>query len=102
LTSDLFDCHRVCRPLDILRDRYQTTLNALKNIDYSDGVEYAINILSGKYGLMCQYDKALNFETIWSSVFDMTNNKIYRAEGNPLRAKFIEDKRLPKKRLKLW
>ena len=102
MTSDLFDCHRVCRPLDILRDRYQTTLNALKNIDYSDGVEYAINILSGKYGLMCQYDKALNFETIWSSVFDMTNNKIYSAEGNPLRAKFIEDKRLPKKRLKLW
>jgi len=69
-------------------------LKALKNIDYSDGVEYAINILSGKHGLMCQYDKTLNFDTIWSSVFDMTNNKIYRAEGNPLRTKFIEDKRL--------
>ena len=67
------------------RERYQTALNALKNIDYSDGVEYAINILSGKHGLMCQYDNTLNFETIWSSVFDMTNNKIYRAEGNPLR-----------------
>jgi predicted choloylglycine hydrolase len=74
--------------------RYQTAFTALKNIDDSNGVEYAINILSGKYGLMCQYDKALNFETIWSSVFDMTNNKIYRAEGNPLRTKFIEDKRL--------
>jgi predicted choloylglycine hydrolase len=75
-------------------ERYLTALTALKNIDDSDGVEYAINILSGKYGLMCQYDKVLNFETIWSSVFDMTNNKIYRAEGNPLRTKFIEDKRL--------
>lgn len=74
--------------------RYQTTYNALKNIDYSDGVEHAKNILSGKYGFMCQYDKALNFETIWSSVFDISNNKIYRAEGNPQRTKFIEDKRL--------
>ena len=39
-------------------------------------------------------DKELNFDTIWSSVFDITNNEIYRAEGNPLRAKYIEDKRL--------
>jgi len=75
-------------------DRYQTAWKALKNIDYSDGVEHAINILRGKHGLMCQYDKALNFDTIWSSVFDITHNKIYRAEGNPLRAKFIKDKRL--------
>ena len=76
------------------RGRYQTALNALKNIDYNDGVEHAINILSGKHGFMCQYDKALNFDTIWSSVFDITNKKIYRSEDNPLRAKFIEDKRL--------
>ena len=75
-------------------DRYQTAFNALKNIDYSDGVEHAKNILSGKHGFMCQYDKALNFETIWSSVFDITNSKVYRAEGNPLKTKYIEDKRL--------
>jgi len=76
------------------KDRYQITLHALKKNEFGDGVEYAKNILSGKHGFMCQYDKALNFDTIWSSVFDITNHRIYRAEGNPLKAKYIEDKRL--------
>jgi predicted choloylglycine hydrolase len=71
--------------------RYQTAYNALKNIDYIDGIEHAKAILSGKHGFMCQYDKALHFETIWSSVFDISNGKIYRAEGNPSRTKFKED-----------
>jgi predicted choloylglycine hydrolase len=71
--------------------RYQTAYNALKNIDYIDGIEHTKAILSGKHGFMCQYDKTLNFETIWSSVFDISNGKIYRAEGNPSRCKFKED-----------
>jgi predicted choloylglycine hydrolase len=60
--------------------RYKTAYNALKNIGHIDGIEYAEDILSGKYGFMCQYDKQLNFDTIWSSVFDISNNRIYRAE----------------------
>ncbi len=76
--------------------RYQTAYQALKNIDDSNGLEYAKNILTGKYGFMCQYDKALNFETIWSSVFDISNQKIYRTEGDPRRIRYIEDKRLSK------
>ncbi len=74
--------------------RYQIAYNALKNIDYIDGIEHAKNILSGKYGFMCQYNKELNFDTIWSTVFDISNKKIYIAEGNPQRTKYIEDKRL--------
>ncbi|MBN1357693.1 acyl-CoA--6-aminopenicillanic acid acyl-transferase [Candidatus Bathyarchaeota archaeon] len=73
--------------------RYQTAYNALKHINYVDGVEHAKNILNGKHGFMCQYQKKLNFETIWSSVFDITNNKIYRAEGTPSKTKYFEDKR---------
>jgi predicted choloylglycine hydrolase len=73
--------------------RYQTAYNALKRVDYVDGVEHAKNILSGKHGFICQYENALDFETIWSSVFDITNNKIYRAEGTPLKTKYVEDKR---------
>lgn len=76
--------------------RYQTAYNALKNIEYIDGIEHAKAILSGKHGFMCQYNKALNFETIWSSIFDISNNKIYIADGNPQRVKYIEDKRFPK------
>lgn len=73
--------------------RYQTVYNALKNINYNDSIEHAKNILRGKYGFMCRYDKTLNFETIWSSVFDISGNRIYTAEGNPKRTKYIEDKR---------
>jgi predicted choloylglycine hydrolase len=74
--------------------RYRTAYNTLKNIEYTNGITHAKNILSGKYGFMCQYDKKLNFDTVWSSIFDITNNKIYRAEGNPAKTKYIEEKRM--------
>ena len=48
----------------------------------------------GNKGFMCQYDKSLNFETVWSSIFDLDSFVIYRAEGNPRRCKFITDERL--------
>ena len=74
--------------------RYQTAYKALQAGGYQDGVEHAQAILSGKLGFMCQYEKALNFDTIWSSVFDISNNAIYRAEGNPGRCKYQQDTRL--------
>lgn len=74
--------------------RYQTVYNALKTFDYRDSIEHAKNILSGKYGFICQYDKELNFETIWASVFDISKGRVFRAEGNPQKVKFIEEKRL--------
>ena len=84
------------RNVYLSKDRYQTVYNALLSIDCSDGVEYAKNILSGKHGFICQYDRQLNFDTIWSSVFDISNKKIYRAEGNPSSIKFREDIRFSK------
>ena len=74
-------------------NRYQTVYNALMCMDCNDGVEFAQNILRGKYGFICQYDKQLSFDTIWSSVFDISNRRLYRAEGNPSRVKFKEDAR---------
>ena len=62
----------------------------------TDAVGYAKDILSGKFGFMCQYNNELNFDTVWSSLFDLSNHKIYRAEGNPARAKFKEDIRYNK------
>jgi len=76
--------------------RYKTAFDALMKIDFTDSIEYTKAILSGEYGFICQYDNSLNFDTIWSSIFDISNNKIYRAEGNPQKVKFIEDKRLSK------
>ena len=55
------------------------------------GITDTLNI---DYGFMCQYEKGLNFETIWSSVFDLDTLDIYRAEGDPRRKKYISDERL--------
>ena len=73
--------------------RYQTANNALSNISGADVVEYAQEILSGKHGFMCQYDPSLYFETIWSSVFNISNMHIFRAEGDPSKMKYKEDMR---------
>jgi predicted choloylglycine hydrolase len=81
------------RNVYLSEERYQTACNALMNMDCSDGVEHAKAILSGNHGFICQYDKQLNFDTIWSSVFDISNKRIYRAEGNPSRVRYKEDTR---------
>ncbi len=43
---------------------------------------------------MCQYDNEPDFETVWSSIFDLKNLTIYRAEGDPQKKKFLTDSRL--------
>jgi len=74
-------------------DRYRTACNALKpGKGYS--LKLARDVLSGKYGFMCQYDRSMGFDTVWSSVYDLTNNGYYRAEGNPSRVKYKKDGRL--------
>ena len=62
--------------------RYNTAYKALKAANYKDAIPFAQNLLSGKYGFMCQYRK-IKFETIWSSVFDITRLNMFLAEGNP-------------------
>ena len=91
-TSKGMSCYNACMiySSDV---RYETASNALKNMDTLDPVEKAKNILGGKHGFMCQYHRALHFETIWSSVFDISQGRIYRAEGDPSRCAFKEDPR---------
>lgn len=76
------------------QDRYNTAYTALSNEIPSDCIKYTQEILRGDYGFMCQYKKEMNFQTIWSVVYDVTEMKIYCAEGNPITAKFKEDTRL--------
>jgi predicted choloylglycine hydrolase len=75
-------------------ERYNTVIEAIRNYKKDNIIEYLQDLLKGKYGFMCQYEKRLNFETVWSSIFDLNMLKIYRAEGDPRRKKFIEDNRL--------
>ena len=75
--------------------RYSVVMdNCINNVKNNDPVVETQKLLKGEYGFMCQYDDEPDFETIWSSIFDLSNLMIYRAEGDPRRKKFITDKRL--------
>lgn len=73
-------------------DRYNSCINSLQ--EKGKGLDFAFDLASGKKGFVCQYDKKLNFDTLWSSIYDTTKLKIYRAEGNPLKTNYKEDFRL--------
>ncbi len=75
-------------------DRYKTAKEALETNTKIYSLEFSMNLLSGKYGFMCQYDRKKNADTVWSVVYDVKNRKVYRVEGNPSRKKFKEDVRM--------
>ena len=75
-------------------ERYSIAYNSLKENNNNFSIELVKDILSGKYGFMCQYNRKTNADTVWSVIYDVKNRKIYRVEGNPSRKQFKEDKRL--------
>lgn len=74
--------------------RYHTVMDNFSNPINANLIEWTKQLLKGNYGFMCQYDDEPDFETVWSSIFDLKNLIIYRAEGDPRRKKFITDSRL--------
>jgi len=72
-------------------ERYLVAYNSLKENNSNFSIELAKDILSGKYGFMCQYDRRTNADTVWSVIYDIRNKKIYIVEGNPSRKQFKED-----------
>ncbi len=77
-------------------ERYNNVIKAFKNYSNKNIIEYIKEVLKGNKGFMCQYDKSLNFETVWSSIFDLDSLTIYRSEGNPRKCKYVKDERLKK------
>ena len=75
------------------KERYATAENALLKLK-DNPIDNAKSILSGKCGFMCQYAKELNFDTVWATIFNLSDLKIYRAEGNPNKKSFVSDDRL--------
>ena len=75
-------------------ERYTVAYNALKVNSNNFSFNLAKDILSGKYGFMCQYDRKTGADTVWSVIYDIKNNKIFRVEGNPSQKQFKEDIRL--------
>lgn len=75
-------------------ERYQTARNALLQNQGDYTVAFAQDVLSGKYGFMCQYDRRQNEDTVWSVVYDLKRKQIWRVEGNPSRKRFNKDLRM--------
>lgn len=75
--------------------RYRTVIDGFSAGYIKDDLIAATErLLKGEYGFICQYDNEPDFETVWSSVFDLESLMIYRAEGDPRKKKFIADSRL--------
>jgi len=77
-------------------ERYQTVRNTLHQHASDFSLQLVEDILSGNYGFMCQYDRKQGADTVWSVVYDVKANAIYRVEGNPSRRAFKEDLRWKK------
>lgn len=73
--------------------KYHVANHALKSQNNHFSFECAKDILSGKFGFMCQYDRKTGADTVRSVIYDVKNKRIYRVEGNPSRKKFKEDTR---------
>lgn len=74
--------------------RYSVVIDNFSDCIKGDVIEATKRLLKGDYGFMCQYDNEPDFETVWSSIFDLESLTIYRAEGDPRKKKFITDSRL--------
>lgn len=80
-------------------ERYITVRNAFhgcrpgKEQAASDAIDFAKDVLSGKYGFICQYDRKTGKDTVWSVIYDVGEALVYRCEGNPSRKKFVVDSR---------
>ncbi len=75
-------------------ERYRTAYSALIDNSAKMSTGFAKDVLAGKYGFMCQYDRKTNADTVWSVVYDLKRKQIWRAEGNPSRKTFKEDIRM--------
>lgn len=75
--------------------RYKVVMDSFSSGQIKDDyIESTKQLLRGDYGFMCQYDNEPDFETIWSSIFDLKSLMIYRAECDPRKKKFVDDSRL--------
>ncbi|UTY32749.1 C45 family autoproteolytic acyltransferase/hydolase [Treponema putidum] len=77
------------------QERYKTVFDAFQN-KIESPVEFAMDVLRGRYGFICQYGKEENFKTAWSSVFNLSELSIYCAAGSPDKKRFTEDECLKK------
>ncbi len=74
-------------------ERLDTLEGALGTCGGALEVSGAQDILAGRRGFLCQYDPAGGQDTLWSVIYDVMAGAVYRADGNPGRTPFREDRR---------
>ena len=77
--------------------RYKVVMDSFAGKITDNYLETTTRLLKGEYGFICQYEDP-NFQTVWSSIFNLKNLMIYRAEGDPRKKKFVADGRLQDKK----
>lgn len=77
-------------------ERY-TTLNKYLSTHKNITIKDCQNLLAGKHGMLCQYNRKTGKDTVWSVIYNLKNGDIYRCEGNPSRKKFIHYSYLPQR-----
>lgn len=75
-------------------ERYATIETAFEKRGNKEAIPFAMEVLGGDYGFICQYDRSTGKDTVWSVIYDTGGKKVYRCEGNPARKQFKEDGRL--------
>ena len=76
-------------------ERGETLERALRGWEGRLGPEEAQELLAGRRGFLCQYDRETGRDTVWSVVYDLTEGWVLRAEGNPGREGFRRKERFP-------
>lgn len=93
-TSDKMKKYELTGETYLSKQRYLTVCHAFQQYQGENLLDYIQNVLKGQYGFICQYEKNMCFETIWSTIADLKTLEIYRVEGNPQNKQFIKDQRL--------
>lgn len=74
--------------------RLKTCREALSHSDRLS-VDYMREVLSGKQGFLCQYDRSRGGDTVWSVIYDLNEIAVLFCDGNPSRKPFKKlDERL--------
>lgn len=75
--------------------RYETMQSAFAcgREGMKEAFSFAVDVLRGRYGFICQYDRKTGKDTVWSVIYDVGVGKIWRCEGNPSRKVYKEDGR---------
>ena len=93
-TEKMMPCNNLPEDTWQAEERYRTMETYLSQNAGKINLKCAQDLLSGKEGFLCQYDRKTEKDTVWSIACDMSEKSLYRAEGNPSRKAFIKDERM--------